>query len=1556
MNNPVTAKLIDALRKLDSNKPDNGSLDFVKDYYHRISGQDYSRQNARYFYDAAMEHLKLARKRKPDEALIDARNLSMANGEERTLISIVTDDQPFLINSLTLNLNRLNCRIERTLHPTFEVYRDKYHRIKSIHRYRSGELITKRAQVSYLESFIQFEVDPIGKAERAEICRQLHTVINNIKIVAADWKHMQSVVLSLAEMVERGHQGPSFAEYGALFRWMSEDHFAFIGYGEVTVSANNKVHIDADSLSGILRAAHEAGADVESILPPLAQSETSAVIFTKSSQRVYIYRASYLDCVLIDHNFGQTGGAKKNKPRRISCILGFLGGSTATMPIKDIPHLRSKAAFILSESSLRKGGYAYKELRDILETLPRGMILQIESRPLYGLCMTLLNQQQRRKTRVHIYKNRCSHFYSCLVYVPRDLFNSHLRVRIMEYLREQLQAEEVTFNVYFSESILTRIHYTAHCDPNRDIQVDPVRIEQHIQGLARDWNENLLESAQHAYGLDKGRKLLDRWQDAFPNSYQARFAIEQAMADITLVDSLEENQIIPRFSTNGEQPRQASFKLYSPNRPLPLSDVLPILENMGTRVLSEHPYHLKPTDNQEYWINDFKIVRKDNLAFDSSSATNFQNTFEHVWRGDAENDGFNQLTTLCGFDWRTISLLRAYFRYLKQIRLRYSENYIIDAIVRNPALTTAIAALFSSRFDPKRAKKKTTGQVGPIKDLIAKVNTLDEERILSALLDVLEATLRTNFYQHDNGSPKPYLSFKLNSKSIPRIPEPAPKYEIFVYSPSIEGVHLRGGDVARGGLRWSERPEDFRTEVLGLVKAQRVKNAVIVPVGSKGGFVAKQLPDGDREAIQAEVIRCYQKFISGMLDVTDNIIDGKIIPPRDVVRMDGDDPYLVVAADKGTATFSDTANALSIEYQFWLGDAFASGGSAGYDHKKMGITARGAWESVKRHFRERGKDIQTQEFTAVGVGDMAGDVFGNGMLLSPCTRLVAAFNHLHIFIDPTPDAKRSYQERKRLFDLPRSSWSDYHQSLLSSGGGIYERSAKSITLSPQAKKALSASRDNYTPDELINAILQSDVELLWNGGIGTYVKASHETHGDAQDRNNDSVRVDANQLRVKVIGEGGNLGMTQFARIEYNQGGGKCYTDAIDNSAGVDTSDHEVNIKILLNQAIQSGALRASARNALLAKMEQEVADLVLQNNYIQTQILSLETSYGADLMSQQIKSIQLLENKGLLNRSLEQLAEESELTVRRDTEQWFTSAELAVLLSYSKIDLYNDLLASKVPDDTYLQSTIEGYFPKILSKKFPKLIQSHRLKREIISTVITNDLVGMLGANFHLRVADLTGIGVDDIVKAYLVAKEILNLDGIQGIIQRLDNRISTQIQKQLLRATAVTVESMILWIVRHLDMSRNIDSLLSVFSAQKNKAIKSLGDVSASCHAVLNKPDFKTLCGAELTKAEIQTLTLIPAMSYICDMIHLAKELKQDVGDVALAYFSVGERFQLFWIRSAIDHLTATNQWNLRAQFSLSETLRSVHSALVSNIAKSKKGALDESKINDWLEVLQR
>ncbi len=1557
MKNTVTTSLLEQITR--KSKPSKVELAFLSDYYHRLSGQDYVAERSEFFLHAAKIHLDLAQKRAPETHLIQIDSITNRQGLPSSLVSIVTNDRPFIIDSLINTLTRLNKRIDRTNHPIFEVERTKKNKLVSLQRRKSSNSAFEDNHIS--EAFIQFETEAISDLEQSEIIDELHSVLENIGFVTDDWEEMKQTVYDLGRMIDKSKKGPAFAEYQALLDWMADDHFAFIGYAEIeqtkkqSGSVANKV--DSRSLKGILRAFQKDGVDILSVLPPLVESQTAPLIFTKSHKRILIHRANYLDTILIDHDFDSAKKSKSGK-RRVSCILGFLAGSTATSAISTIPHLRSKAEYILQTSTLRKRSYAYKSLRTILETLPRELIFQLGSKALYGLCMSLLNHQERRVTRVHIKHNVCEHFYTCLVYVPKDLFNTDLRKRIQSHLSARLGASEVTFNVRFSESILTQIHFTAFVSKPPKKKINQDTLEKEIQVMAQDWEEQLAQSLQTKLPLSDANSVFCDWRQGISPSYRLDHDIDTAVSDISLLEQLqlidlgesnERGLITAKVECDAEK-KTSHLRLYSADRSMPLSDALPILDNMGLRVPGEQPYSLTHSDGQTYWINHFEVVDKNNLAISAELDKVIEDGFMAIWFGSCENDGFNQLITLTGLDWRQVNVIRCYFAYLKQIRLRYSDKHIIESLLKYPIIVTQIVTLFEARFTPPGNQIKAKKSENELAKLLPEIQTLDEERIFNALIDTLNATVRTNYFQTVKGEYKSTISLKLSPRSIPRIPEPAPLHEIFVYSPRMEGVHLRGGDVARGGLRWSERPDDYRTEVLGLVKAQQVKNAVIVPVGSKGGFVAKQLPNSDRDQIQKEVIACYRLFISGLLDITDNISGKKIIPAEQCVRLDGEDPYLVVAADKGTATFSDIANGISIDANFWLGDAFASGGSEGYDHKKMGITARGAWESVKRHFRELGKDIQSENFTVAAIGDMAGDVFGNGMLLSEHIQLIAAFNHLHIFIDPTPDSKKSFTERKRLFALPRSSWTDYNEKLISKGGGIFSRSAKSIDLSPQAMKALSTSRKQVTPDELINIILKSNQELLWNGGIGTYIKASTETNEEAQDRNNDALRVDASELRIKVIGEGGNLGLTQKARIEFNALGGYCYTDAIDNSAGVDTSDHEVNIKILLNQLVAKKKLSKPERNKLLSQMEKAVGEHVLLNNYTQTEILSIEACFAKQRMPGHVQAIQTLTSAGLLNREIEYLPEDTELAERAAQNYPLTRAELAVVMAYSKMELYDCILQSDISQAKHMQPVLLSYFPPRLVQKYESDVAKHPLGKEIISTVVTNDMVGTMGPAFHIRMEQATGAPKENIVRAYLIAKEAIESEALIDTVRSFDNNLPATIQQKLLLEISNAIESSVLWLLDMELRKLDVTAVLKRYSKALKEYRKRLADINDDQIPAEYRKLIKQFSEKQKRDAG-SSIRTVWALAWTFDIVNIALQNKIAVSKVMQCYFVIQNELDLTNIKQQIHSLPAEDQWRQQARSTLSSSLRKSHGEIANTALRTASKKPVEESVKIWL-----
>ena len=1162
-----------------------------------------------------------------------------------------------------------------------------------------------------------------------------------------------------------------------------------------------------------------------------------------------------------------------------------------------------------------------------------------------------------------MHRDRIGRFVSCIVYVPRERFNTQVRLKIQNLLAEALGARDVEFTVHLSESVLARLYFVFRVLPAHVVSVEVDELEARLSDYTRDWRDDLYEELLDHCGEELGVARFRRYGEAFSADYQANYSARVAVHDI---DSMEEvggagdAVAMSLYRPLEAAPDVLHFKLFRPEQPISLSDALPVLENMGLIVETGQPARIERADRSRMWMHDFGMRAGESLEVDIDRVREkFQEAFERIWAGDAENDGFNRLVLRAGLGWREIAVLRAYCKYLRQAGTTFSQEYMEAALAGNTAIAQALVRLFHIRFDPSvSGDREALGQVlvEEIRGALDAVANLDEDRILRSFLGLMRATLRTNFYQRrENGEVKPCLSFKFDPARVAELPEPRPRYEIFVYSPRVEGVHLRGGAVARGGIRWSDRREDFRTEVLGLVKAQMVKNSVIVPVGSKGGFVPKRMPaGGDREAVQAEGIACYEIFIGGMLDLTDNLSDAEVVPPADVVRHDGNDPYLVVAADKGTATFSDIANRLAARYRFWLGDAFASGGSQGYDHKGMGITARGAWESVKRHFRELGTDVQSTEFTAMGIGDMGGDVFGNGMLLSEHIRLIGAFNHLHIFIDPNPQAASGYRERTRLFALPRSSWADYDRDLISEGGGVYARSAKSIDLSPQAREAFGIDASSLTPNQLIHAMLCAPVDLLWNGGIGTYVKASSERQAEVGDRANDALRADASELRCKVIGEGGNLGCTQLGRVEFAGRGGRVITDAIDNSGGVDCSDHEVNIKILLNDVVGAGDMTEKQRNRLLAEMTDEVAELVLRNNYLQTQALSVAASQSISLLEVHARLMRALERSGDLDPAIEFLPGADEIEERASLGRGLTAPELSVLMAYVKITLFKSLLEAGLGGDRFVDRELLRYFPSPLQERFPDQIRGHRLAGDIVATVVANEIVNRAGISFVYRLAEETGANAADIVRAYLVAREVFDMEWVWTSIESLDNEASAQSQTAMLLESRRLVERATRWLLRHCPRPLDIGAAVARFAP----GVAALSDGLVDLVAALSRTAMRRRSGELVAQGVPESLAdRVAEFTEVYssfDIIEVARATSIPVDEVAAAYFALGAELDLHWLRDQVAALPRVNRWQALARAALRDDLYSLESALTRNVLEMSSSSTEpEARIRTWIEV---
>ena len=1140
--------------------------------------------------------------------------------------------------------------------------------------------------------------------------------------------------------------------------------------------------------------------------------------------------------------------------------------------------------------------------------------------------------QERGISRLFVRKDVFGRFISCMVYVPRERYNTQLRKDTQALLQKSFDSQEdVEFTTYFSESVYARTQYIVRVKDNNS-EYNVKEIEKNIIELTKSWNDKLTATIRSTYGEAAGKVLEKKYDDAFPPSYKEHNLPSAALVDLEKIELLSAEHTLDMLFYRPQEEANDSevvkLKLFHKNEPIHLSAVLPMLENFGLRVIDESPYRVKSSDGEVNWIMEFSMLHSTSNRMDLERAQAlFQNAFAKVWSNELEDDAFNRLVLGAGLPGRNVTILRAYAKYMRQIGSSFSKDYIANTLAHYPDIAKILVSLFNQRYNPKvrRSKKREETLLSEVKKHLDNVSNLDDDRIIRRYLDLILATTRTNFYQSDaQGNEKSYASFKMLPELIPDMPLPRPKFEIFVYSPRIEGVHLRGGKVARGGLRWSDRQEDFRTEILGLVKAQQVKNTVIVPVGAKGGFVCKNLPvNQGREAFQKEGQACYKIFIRSLLDITDNIVDGKIVHPKEVVRLDEDDAYLVVAADKGTATFSDIANGISEEFNFWLGDAFASGGSIGYDHKKMGITARGGWESVKRHFREMDVDCQTTDFTCVAVGDMAGDVFGNGMLLSEHTKLICAFNHLHIFFDPSPDIKTSYAERKRLFENPSLGWNDYDKSLISKGGDVFSRASKSIKLTPEMKKWLGTKQQSMTPNELIHNVLQMEVDLLWNGGIGTYVKSSKESHSQVGDRANDDTRVNGSQVKAKIIGEGGNLGLTQLGRIEFARSGGRVNTDFIDNVGGVDCSDNEVNIKILLNALVSSGDLTLKQRNNLLFEMTDDVGDLVIQDCYRQTESISITQLSGGSQLKEQLRFIHNLEKEGNLNREIEFIPTDDEISDRLAVSQGLTRPELSVLIAYGKMMLKERFNIPEITDNPYHRKLLISAFPDVLQKRYAEQMEQHPLRSEIIATKLTNNLINDMGMNFVFRMQEETGATICEIANAYCVVKGIFDMDSLWDEVEELDNKVSAQTQLAMLESMRRTLRRASRWYLRHGDKTMDIQEAIDSYTSTFADLFKNLNDYLVAEEYKELEENCTRLVKEGVPKEIAYKVASLSNLFPCLDLAQIAKAENRSIKLVASLYFRLGSRLELHWFLEQINNQTVSNHWQALARASYREEL---------------------------------
>jgi len=1616
-------------------------------YYRHVADDDLVAAGPDRLAAVIARHVQLAAHRPQGRALVDVRSGGAAVlSPPADVIDIVTDDMPFLVDSITMELANHGLSARLIVHPQLRVRRDVTGALREIvGQVGAGADAAAQTELGLpvpgeyghdelVESWTHIEIAPLAEGEAAALADDLRRVLGDVRGAVEDYPRMRAKALWLADEVlgrpelapADGDGAESLAEISALLRWLTDGHFTFLGYREYDlvrgrdgmaggsgpsgsgVSPGGTVS-PRDGMAGgsgpsgsgvspggtvspregmVLRAVPGTGLGILrhdrkgpgsfAALPDEVKAralDRHRLILTKANSRSTVHRPSYLDYVAVKRlsPAGEVNGEYR--------ILGLYTHAGYAESVRNVPVLRRKLAEVLELSGLTADSHDGKDIAEVLDSYPREDLFMTPAADLAAIAAGVHLAGERRQTRLFLRRDVYGRYVSCLVYLPRDRYTTPVRLRVQEILQQGFGGSHVDYSAQVGEAPVARLHIVIRAERGRQLPAtDPAELERAVAAAVRSWDDDLAAEATAALGPQRGRELLNQVGDAVPTTYKTDVPAKSAVTDFARILRLREagHDVdfelwesetyvggVPIEDDEVPDARKRVWRLtiYRTGGPITLTDVLPRLQHMGVDVVDEHPYEFPAAE--PFWIYDFGLRRTGtrdqdtgdgDLIADQRVREQAERALAALWDGRIEDDGFNALVLDAQLTWQQVVMLRTYAKYLRQAKINFSQEYIARALRSNAAIARLLVRLFESRFDPGKQAgeaERSEAIAEEIRGALDGVASLDEDRILRSYLGLIVATLRTNYYSTAFGT-VPYLVVKLNAREVPDLPPPWPQFEIFVYSPRFEGVHLRFASVARGGLRWSDRPEDFRTEILDLAKAQEVKNSVIVPSGSKGGFVCKQLPDpADRDAYAGEVLACYRQFVSAMLDVTDNLEAGRVVPPAQVVRHDGDDPYLVVAADKGTATFSDTANEIALARGFWLGDAFASGGSAGYDHKKMGITARGAWESVRYHFSTLGVDVDADDFTVVGIGDMSGDVFGNGMLLSQHIKLVAAFDHRHVFLDPDPDPVTSLAERRRLFGLPRSSWSDYDTRLISPGGGIWPRSAKSIPLSPQARAALGVSDADtaLAPDEVISATLAAPVDLLWNGGIGTYVKASYQSNADVGDRANDAVRIDAAALRTRVVAEGGNLGLTQQARIEYALDGGLVCTDFIDNSAGVDTSDHEVNIKILLDHEVRAGRLTVDGRNDLLQQMTGEVADHVLEHNYQQNRVLAAARAQAPQMLHVHARYIHKLEREGRVRRRLDVLPTEREIAERRSAHTGLVVPEFAVLLAQTKIEAAEEVLASGLPDQEYLRRVLVDYFPSALRLAYAGAMYEHRLHREIITTSVVNDMVDRSGITFTFRLAEDSGASIPDIAAAWLVTRAVFDMPGFWAQVEALDGQVDPNVQILAMLEGRKLTERAARWLLTFRRPPFDVQETIDFFAAGVLTVAAGIPKLLAGrdLTGFEERRDDYAARGAPAGLAD-RVAAMVPAYSAF-DIVDIARGTGRSVDETTEVYFDLADRLEIARLRDLITALPREDRWNTMARGAIRDDLYAAHAALTRDVLTVTGPGSPEERLAAWV-----
>ncbi|MDF3047371.1 MAG: NAD-specific glutamate dehydrogenase [Candidatus Midichloriaceae bacterium] len=1519
---------LESITKFTKNKLLSG---FINDLYSDNTEIDLKDFDPKHLFEAANSTFEILKSKITTESKVDYF-IDRAN-PDYAVLQIVNIDIPFLIDSIVNELKLRQIDINLVSHSMFCIERD----VKGSFLNFSPE--GQKEYVIQIHIYNRYHEEYLDN-----VVLKLKEILECINYSVEDWLSMKTSILNTAQELSnylKTVDNNSEGEVVAFLQWLHDNNFVFLG--QVSCDFNGEsITIKGASKKGLLRSKIY---EIKNIPYENELKGSEVVVIRKWDLRSVVHRTSHMDVII----------AKKYdaKGRAIGCEL-FFGLFTSTVyyqSVRNIPFVRQKINQVIAKYGYPETSHNCKELVTALESFPRGEILQMNVNELFATATNIVSLILVPRVKLILRKYPDNKFASCIVFIPEKNYSTEVRLIIENIISEELQSIITRRYVQISEGALTRVQLIVKFNNKIELNKETSdRIENRIIKEVTSWDDELYNSLKTYYTKRIATEIHSKYVEAFDLKYKSAFHPNKAVHDINVIESafskgeVEFDLYVKTFENKSHM---VHLKIYSPHKEQTLSSMIPLIEHLGLEAIDVETYTIKIVgEDKKYklYLSHFRLRAKNkNIPITDEACTKTKDALTKIWSQSIEGDGFNSLILVCNLNYREANVLRAYVRYLRQTKYPLSMDYTLQVLLDYPEITKKLFNLFDLKFNPgtkDRKKSSITALEADIKAALSKIDSINEDRAIRSLFEVICATLRTNYYQVDSyGKPKEYLSFKLNSGQIKDLPLPKPFAEIFVYSPRFEGVHLRGGKIARGGLRWSDRPEDFRTEVLGLMKAQMTKNSVIVPVGSKGGFVLKKVqPSDGRDKFMNEGIACYKNFLRGLLDITDNIISGSVVPPQGVIRLDGDDPYLVVAADKGTATFSDYANEVSQSYKFWLDDAFASGGSVGYDHKKMAITARGSWISIARHFEDIGMDINNQEFTCVGIGDMSGDVFGNGMILSNKIKLVSAFNHMHIFLDPNPNAEVSFIERKRLFEMPRSQWSDYDTSVISKGGGIFERKQKSINISPEVKLALDITEDELTPDELIKAILRAPVDLLWNGGIGTYVKAKIESNERIGDKNNDALRINGSEVRAKAIGEGGNLGFTQLGRIECARAGAKINTDFIDNSAGVDCSDHEVNIKIAFSEPILTGKIKITERNAILESMTDEVASLVLSDNYRQNQIISLEERGDSKKLNSHAWLIKRLESDGDLDRAIEFLPSDEDLNKLIKEKGSLTKPEISVLLAYAKNSALKSLSDANFESDKYLHKYLLSYFPEKLVSKYSKFLDKHILANQIISTVLINDLINMLGCTYFHQLLEDSDAKAEDIIRAFVVVRETLHIDDLWEEVSNLNSGIPANLKAALFNRIQSALGRSISWLVNMRINISNVHNTIEFYKSGIEGLGKSLNSLRTPSMKEEVETDIKKFSEYEKAYNIARKIAGLGQFGATFDIVYVANQNKAKVEEAAKIYYKSSDYFHIRWLVQQANSFEAKQHLQAVALTSILSEINILHMCIVSQELKGK------------------